>query len=487
MNKQTGTFKRALGYFGMAVAGGLLALGVHDRISPSPDAVTSSTTNVPAHFVGMPTAGGTVVEAADFTTAATKSIDAVVHVTTEATVQRGPVGSYFWGYAQPAPEQVRGAGSGVIISNDGYIVTNNHVVENADKIQVHLNDKRKYDATVIGRDPSTDIALIKIDEKDLPTLTFGNSDDVKVGQWVLAVGNPMNLTSTVTAGIVSAKARSINILQYDPAKDIFPIESFIQTDAAVNPGNSGGALVNTTGDLIGINSAIASTTGAYTGYSFAVPSNIVSKVTGDLMEFGSVRRAYLGVTISDIDQDMAKSLDLTRLKGVYVKDVMDDGAAKSAGVKSGDVIVKVGAMNVDNVPELQEQVGKFSPGDKVAITLVRDGKEEVMDMTLLGRAGAESPTASKDVSLPTLGAELAAATDAELKALRIGNGVKVVRINGGKLRSIGIREGFIITKIDQKPMRSPADIDKALVGRQGGVLIEGVYPNGMRAYYGLGV
>ena len=195
----------------------------------------------------------------------------------------------------------------------------------------------------------------------------------------------------------------------------------------------------------------------------------------------------MGVSISDIDQDMAKSLDLTRLKGVYVKDVMDDGAAKSAGVKSGDVIVKVGAMNVDNVPELQEQVGKFSPGDKVAITLVRDGKEEVMDMTLLGRAGAESPTASKDVSLPTLGAELAAATDAELKALRIGNGVKVVRINGGKLRSIGIREGFIITKIDQKPMRSPADIDKALVGRQGGVLIEGVYPNGMRAYYGLGV
>ncbi len=470
----------------MAVAGGLFALGVHDRIAPAPGAATSSSSNTPTHFVSMPTAG-TTVEAADFTTAAAKSIDAVVHVTTEATVQRGSVGSYFWGYAQPAPQQVRGAGSGVIISNDGYIVTNNHVVEKADKIQVHLNDKRKYDATVIGRDPSTDIALIKIDAEDLPTLGFANSDVVKVGQWVLAVGNPMNLTSTVTAGIVSAKARNINILQYDPAKDIFPIESFIQTDAAVNPGNSGGALVNTTGDLIGINSAIASTTGAYTGYSFAVPSNIVSKVTSDLMEFGSVRRAYLGVTISDIDQDMAKSLDLTRLKGVYVKDVMDDGAAKSAGVKSGDVIVKVGAMNVDNVPELQEQVGKFSPGDKVAITLVRGGKEEVMDMTLLGRPGADPPTASKDVSLPSLGAELAAATDAELKALRIGNGVKVVRINGGKLRSIGIREGFIITKIDQKPMRSPADIDKALVGRQGGVLIEGVYPNGMRAYYGLGV
>lgn len=487
MNKQKGTFKRALGYFGMAVAGGLLALGVHDRLSPSLSNTSSASSSVPSHFASMPTAGNTVVEAADFTAAAAKSIDAVVHVTTQSTIQRNAVGSYFWGYAQPAPEQVRGAGSGVIISNDGYIVTNNHVVENADKIQVHLNDKRQYDATVIGRDPSTDIALIKIDAKDLPTLGFGNSDDVKVGQWVLAVGNPMNLTSTVTAGIVSAKARNINILQYDPGKDIFPIESFIQTDAAVNPGNSGGALVNTNGDLIGINSAIASTTGAYTGYSFAVPSNIVSKVTGDLIEFGSVRRAYLGVTISDIDQDMAKSLDLTRLKGVYVKEVMDDGAAKAAGMKSGDVIVKVGAMTVDNVPELQEQVGKFSPGDKVAVTLVRGGNEEVMDMTLLGRAGTASPTVSKDISLPSLGAELAPAKDEELKALKIENGVKVVRINGGKLRSIGIREGFIITKIDQKPMHDPKDINKALAGKQGGVLIEGVYPNGMRAYYGLGV
>ena len=487
MNKQTGTFKRALGYFGMAVAGGLLALGVHDRITPVGYNAPSNT-NVPAHFVSMPTAGGTIVEATDFTAAASKSIDAVVHVTTQSTIQREATGSFFWGYAQSAPEQVRGAGSGVIIGTDGYIVTNNHVVENADKIQVHLNDKRQFEATVVGRDPSTDIALIKIDAKDLPTLSFANSDDVKVGQWVLAVGNPMNLTSTVTAGIVSAKARNINILQYDQAKDIFPIESFIQTDAAVNPGNSGGALVNTNGDLIGINSAIASTTGAYPGYSFAVPSNIVSKVTGDLMQFGSVRRAYLGVTISDIDQDMAKSLDLTRLKGVYVKDVMDDGAAKAAGVKTGDVIVKVGAMNVDNVPELQEQVGKFSPGDKVSVTLVRAGKEEVMDMTLLGRAGAEeSPAVSKDVSLPSLGAELAPATDDELNALKIGNGVKVVRIKSGKLRGIGIREGFIITKIDQKPMRSPADVDKALIGKQGGVLIEGVYPNGMRAYYGLGV
>mgnify|MGYP001286571926 CR=1 FL=1 len=489
MNTQTGNFKRAAGYFGMAVAGGLLALGLHDRIAPADRNLQASTeqANAPVHFVNLPGAAGTTVAAPDFVDAAAKSIDAVVHVTTEATVQQQNPMAFFWGYRQQAPQEVRGAGSGVIISDDGYIVTNNHVVENADKITVHLNDKHQYTATVIGRDPSTDLALIKIDAKNLPTLPYGNSDDVKVGQWVLAVGNPMNLTSTVTAGIVSAKARNINILQYDPSKDIFPIESFIQTDAAVNPGNSGGALVDPSGELIGINSAIASTTGAYTGYSFAIPVNIVRKVTNDLMQFGSVRRAYLGITISDIDQDMAKSLDLSRLKGVYVKDVMDDGAAKSAGMKSGDVIVKIGAMPVDNVPELQEQVGKFSPGDKVAVTLVREGKELVKDMTLTGRAGAVASRSAPAVASPMMGAELAPAKADELKALKLDNGVKVVRINGGKLRSIGIREGFIITKIDQKPMNDPKDIEKALDNKQGGVLIEGVYPNGVRAYYGLGV
>lgn len=471
----------------MAVGGGLVALGLHAGLAEKNEGPAEAHAPAPpVRYVNMAVPGA-LAEAADFTEAAAKSIDAVVHVTTKAMVQRAPINHFFWGYQQRAPQEVRGAGSGVIISDDGYIVTNNHVIANADKIQVHLNDKRLYDATVIGRDPSTDIALIKIDADQLPTLAFGNSDEVKVGQWVLAVGNPMNLTSTVTAGIVSAKARNINILQYDPGRDIFPIESFIQTDAAVNPGNSGGALVNTAGDLIGINSAIASTTGSYTGYSFAVPSTIVSKVTSDLMKFGSVRRAYMGVTISDIDQDMARKLELSRLKGVYVKDVMDNGAAKAAGVKGGDVIVKVGAMPVDNVPELQEQIGKFSPGDKVAVTLVRNGKEQVKDLTLLARSGAEGPTAAKEVALPTLGAELAPASAEELKALKLDHGVKIARLSGGKLRSIGIREGFIITKIDQQPMESPKDIERALERKQGGVLIEGVYPNGMRAYYGLGV
>jgi Do/DeqQ family serine protease len=488
--KTNRNMKRALGYFGMALAGGLLALGIHDRLAPSPLPLANihSVAPAPAPVRFTSYTGGIPIGAVDFTDAAQKSVNAVVHVTTQAMAQRDPLADFFWGYPQQAPQQIRGAGSGVIVSDDGYIVTNNHVVEGADKIQVHLNDKRQYDATVIGRDPSTDLALIKIDASGLPTLPYGNSDDVKVGQWVLAVGNPMNLTSTVTAGIVSAKARNINILQYDPSRDIFPIESFIQTDAAVNPGNSGGALVDPAGELIGINSAIASTTGAYTGYSFAIPVNIVRKVTSDLMQFGSVRRAYLGVTISDIDQNMAKELKLDRLEGVYVKDLMDGGAAKDAGVKSGDVIVKVGDIDVDNVPELQEQIGKFSPGDKIAVTLERDGREQVIDMTLRGRNGSEAVTASApDARMDRLGAELAPASAEELKSLNLDGGVKVKRINGGKLRSSGIREGFIITKIDQVPMRAPKDIEKALDGKRGGVLIEGVYPNGMRAYYGLGV
>jgi Do/DeqQ family serine protease len=464
-------------------------LGIHDRTGTRPVAGGSDTlAALPTHDVSQPVPNTTMVAAADFTGAAAKSIDAVVHVTTEATVQQAPVYNFFWGYQQRAPQQVRGAGSGVIISDDGFIVTNNHVIEGADKIRVHLNDKRKFEATVVGRDPSTDIALIKVDGEGLPTLAFANSDDVRVGEWVLAVGNPMNLTSTVTAGIVSALARNINILQYNPDKDVFPIESFIQTDAAVNPGNSGGALVNTNGDLVGINSAIASTTGSYTGYSFAVPSNIVSKVTHDLMEFGLVRRAYLGVTISDIDQDMAKSLDLERLNGVYVKDVVPNGAAKKAGMQSGDLIVKVGAMPVANVPELQGQISKFSPGDKVAVTLVRKGKEMVKELTLLDRVGDErGNTATPELNLPSLGAELAPASSTELASLKLESGVKVVRLSGGKLRSIGIREGFNITRIDQQAMKSPKDIEKALEKKQGGVLIEGVYPNGKKAYYGLGV
>ena len=484
------TMKRALGYVGTAVFGGLLALSIHERfLAPKTSAfrTASTETSLPVRYVNLPTAAGGNMLAADFTDAAERTVNAVVHVTTEADVQADPFANYFWGYRQAQPQIQKGAGSGVIMSDDGYIVTNNNVVEGADRIMVHLNDKRQFEAKVIGRDPSTDIALIKVEGSGLPTLSYGNSDDVKVGQWVLAVGNPMNLTSTVTAGIVSAKARNINILQYDQSRDVFPIESFIQTDAAVNPGNSGGALVDASGKLIGINSAIASTTGAYTGYSFAIPANIVRKVAGDLMEFGSVQRAYIGVSIADIDPALANQIGLSTPKGVYVKGLTGGGAAADAGMKAGDVIVRVGSMNVDNVPQLQEQIGTFRPGDQVAVTVLRDGKEAVMDVKLRGREGATTVAAKETSASVVLGAEMAAATAEELKALKIENGVKVMNINGGKLRSSGIREGFIIIQIDRTLMREPKDVLRALDEKRGGVLIEGVYPNGTRAYYGLGV
>lgn len=488
----TKSMKRALGYAGTAMIGGMLALAVHDGInSPRQGDFIQTSYTAPASqvkYVNLPGPGGASMAAPDFTDAAERTVNAVVHVTTEAEVKRqDPFADFFWGYRQAQPQIQKGAGSGVIMSDDGYIVTNNHVVEGADRIMVHLNDKRQFEAKVIGRDPSTDIALIKVEGKELPTLSYGNSDEVKVGQWVLAVGNPMNLTSTVTAGIVSAKARNINILQYDQSRDIFPIESFIQTDAAVNPGNSGGALVDAAGNLVGINSAIASTTGAYTGYSFAIPANIVRKVAGDLMEFGSVQRAYIGVSIEDIDPEKAKDLGLDKPKGVFVKGLTDGGAAADAGMKMGDVIVKVGNINVDNVPQLQEQVGKFRPGDEVAVTVLRNGQERVMDMKLRGREGSLNVASREATTSNVLGADMVAASASELKALHIESGVKVVNINGGKLRSSGIREGFIITRIDQAPIREPKDVLRALDDKRGGVLIEGVYPNGMKAYYGLGV
>ena len=481
--------KRAFGYFAMGLAGAMLALGGHEMLSGNN---TASTVPAPApvKFVSLPGPNGNTTTALDFTYAAENTVNAVVHVTTETAVNvRDPFADFFWGYRAPQQQQLRqGAGSGVIVSGDGYIVTNNHVVEGADKIQVHLNDNRQFEGRVIGRDPGTDLALLKIDAKDLATVPYGNSDDVRVGEWVLAVGNPINLTSTVTAGIVSAKARNINLLQYDAARDIIPLESFIQTDAAVNPGNSGGALVDSNGRLVGINTAIASTTGGYTGYSFAIPVNIVQKVASDLLEFGSVQRAYIGVSIRDMDQKLAEETGLDRIQGVYVNGITDGGAAQKAGMEAGDVIVKVGTIAVNNVPQLQEQVGKFRPGNKVPVTVFRKGKEQVFDMTLRGKEGtAVAAVDTRSVGSASLGAEFNTATAAELKALGLDHGVKVATINGGKFRSSGIKEGFIITRIDQEPIKDAVQLQKLLENKRGGVLVEGTYPNGTRAYYGLGL
>ncbi|MBA2745933.1 MAG: trypsin-like peptidase domain-containing protein, partial [Flavisolibacter sp.] len=366
----------------IAAVAGFAGAGAYNKFYESETVTQPSGTekSVPARLANYnrtPSPTG----ALEFVEASESTVPAVVHVTTTygATSSNNqsynPFQDFFWGdRGSRNPTPAMSSGSGVIISEDGYIVTNNHVVANSDKVEITLNDKRTLLAKVIGTDPSTDLALLKIDEKGLPFIPYGNSDVVRVGEWVLAVGNPFNLTSTVTAGIVSAKARNIHIL---PDQQ-FPIESFIQTDAAVNPGNSGGALVNTNGDLIGINTAIASNTGAYTGYSFAIPVNMVKKVVDDLLEYGNVQRGFIGVNIRDIDSKFAVEKGIKSLKGVYVAGITEGGAAASAGIREGDIITKISGNNVNTSPELQEQVSRFRPGDKVEVTLVREGDEKTV-------------------------------------------------------------------------------------------------------------
>jgi serine protease Do len=393
---------------------------------------------------------------------------------------------------QPAqPEE--SSGSGVIISDDGYIVTNNHVVENGDKIQVILYDKRSYDAKVIGTDQATDLALVKIDEKDLPFIRFGNSDSVEVGDWVLAVGNPFNLESTVTAGIVSAKGRNIGIIHTNDDKGNVSsaIESYIQTDAAVNPGNSGGALVNTYGELVGINSAIATPTGSFAGYSFAVPVNIVKKVIDDLAKYGMVQRGYLGITITSVDADLAKKKNLNQLKGVYVDSIYKGSAAAEAGLKTGDVITAINGTEVNSSSELQAQVSEYHPGDKITIAYLRGDKDYTSSATLKNKEGDvsyESKPAATDIN--QLGAEFSDLSSKDKHDLGIDGGVKVTKIDDGKLSQTEIREGFIITHVNNQPVKDVDDLKRLLASNSkgNGVLIEGRYPGDPTVYYyGIGM
>jgi Do/DeqQ family serine protease len=438
---------------------------------------------------------GSLSQLPDLTYAAEKSVNSVVHVKSvmlneQYRVGYNPIYEFFYGHAPIQKEYVPSltSGSGVIISADGFIVTNNHVIKNAEKIQVTLNNKKTYEAKVVGTDPSTDIALLKIDAENLPYIPYGNSDEIKLGEWVLAVGNPFNLTSTVTAGIVSAKGRDINILDYDPVTGYSPIETFIQTDAAVNPGNSGGALVNAKGELIGINTAIKSNTGSYTGYSFAIPVNIVKKVVDDLIEFGVVQRAYMGVKIQEVDEEIASKFGLKEVKGVFINDIIPHGAAEEAGLKSGDIIVKIGAIDINGLPELQEQLGKFRPGDEILVTIIRNQKELEYPVVLRNKNGEVSLTSGiENQSTEILGAYLEPVSKNEMQKLRISNGLKVKQLKPGKLLYAGVREGFIITKIDRKPVYTFNDVEKILKNKNGGVLIEGIYPNGQKAYYGFGV
>jgi serine protease Do len=490
--------KRVMGAFLIAAMGGASALGLNNVFNKN----QMRTDYVPApqniKLVHLPySAPETVI---DFRTAAEMSIHTVVHVKTVFESQntnqmpfsdpRDPFHDFFngGGYQGGQPQLQQASGSGVIISPDGYIVTNNHVIDHAQKIEVTLNDKRTYEAKVIGKDPSYDLAVLKIEGKSLPYVSYGNSDDVRVGEWVLAVGNPFNLTSTVTAGIVSAKGRNINIIDNDPRAGVNAVESFIQTDAAVNPGNSGGALVNTRGELVGINTAIASQTGSYTGYAFAVPSNLVHKVVSDLMEFGTVQRAYLGVMIRDIDSRLAKEKNVSETEGVYVNGVNEGGSAGQAGVKEGDVITKVGTISVNSVPELQEQISRYRPGDKVALTVKRDGKESSLAVVLKNKDNNTHLVEKETVEVTrALGATFETVSGEEKSKLGIENGLKVTKLESGKLRNAGIKEGFIITTIDHKQIDSKEELKSVLENKKGGILIEGIYTNGMRAYYAFGI
>lgn len=374
---------------------------------------------------------------------------------------------------------VTSSGSGVIISNDGYIVTNLHVVKDADQIEIITNNnKHSYQAKVVGVDNSTDLALLKIEAKGLPHIVFGNSDNVKIGEWVLAVGNPFNLTSTVTAGIVSAKGRNINIVN-----SRFPIESFIQTDAAINPGNSGGALVNTNGELVGINTAIASNTGSYNGYGFAIPVNIVQKIVKDLIEFNEVQRGFTGIDVKDIDASMANKLNINNNLGVYVQYVLPEGPSDASGIKTGDVIIKANEKPIESKAMFDEEISYARPGDRVKLTLLRGGKEMEFYIKLINREGNTAIMKKNTVTSVSLGADFQPLSKVELDKYKIKGGIKITNIKNGRFRNMGIPEEFIITSFNKKEYTSAEEFIKDFERTRGQLLIEGIYPNGTRGFF----
>jgi Do/DeqQ family serine protease len=475
-------FQKILVTFLLVVAGAFIALFAYTKFFDKPQVVTIRETQ-PLKYAALP--GEMQPTLPDLTYAAENSVHAVVHIMTRSTRGGWSGGNPwldFFGYRyQQRPQIAEGFGSGVIISDNGYIVTNNHVIEDAENIKVVLNDKREFEAKLIGADPTTDVALLKIDAGNLPFLRYGNSNDLKLGEWVLAVGNPFNLTSTVTAGIVSAMARNLGINNEE-----LSIESFIQTDAAVNPGNSGGALVNQRGELVGINTAIASQTGVYSGYSFAVPVSIVKKVVSDLKEYGEVQRALLGVNIKDVTADLAEEENLDRVEGVYVGEVPDDGAASAAGIKAGDVILSVGGMKVNSMAELQEKIGQYRPGDNVVVVVKRDRKEKQFTVTLRNKHGDTKVVRGDEKEL-VYGAEFENINNNDRQRLDIDYGIKVTDIGKGELKDAGIEKGFIITSVNKKPVNNVSDLKREISNSRRGILVEGIYPNGESAYFVFGV
>lgn len=442
----------------------------------------------------MASYNGMNAQPVDLTQAAESSLHAVVHI---KSTQNGKVQTvqaptdifdFFFGDGRGQRRQIQtqprvGIGSGVIISKDGYIVTNNHVIDGADEISVTLNDNREFKGRLIGTDASTDLALVKIEGNDFPTLPIGDSDALKVGEWVLAVGNPFNLTSTVTAGIVSAKARSLGV--YNGG-----IESFIQTDAAINEGNSGGALVNAKGELIGINAVLTSPTGTYTGYGFAIPTSIMTKVITDLKQYGTVQRALLGISGRDLQvekglEEESRNKDFGTVDGVYVSEIVEGGAASGADIKKGDVITAIDGKKVKNMAELQENMAKHRPGDKVSVTLLRDKKEKTVNVTLKNAQG--NTKVVKNAGMEILGAAFKELPADLKKQLNLGYGLQVTGVTGGKMQEAGIRKGFIILKANGEPMRSVADLENVLKSAAQSpdqvLFITGVFPSGKRANY----
>lgn len=419
----------------------------------------------------------------DFVDAAERSVDAVVHIMTKVVRQSTTYNDFFgallgqlYGYpGQTRNNTMVAYGSGVVLTPDGYIVTNNHVVEGADEVEVTFNNKVKKTATIIGTDPTTDLALIKVDAEDLEYLTFGDSDNVRIGEWVLAVGNPFNLTSTVTAGIVSAKARNLSILGEGTS-----VESFIQTDAAVNPGNSGGALVNTKGELVGINAAIASHTGSYEGYSFAIPANIVRKVVDDLLLYGETQRGYLGIYPAELTQELAEKEGLENIEGVYVAEVTEGGAAKLAGVQKGDVVTSINGKKVNTVTQLMETVRQYRPGDKLKLEVNRNGRRQHFELTLLNEAGNVDVVRKGDSFYNSeFGLMLQPINQNDMSRLNINAGLKIVEIRQGRFMNSGVPVDFVITKVNGYAVNSKTDLENALGVRSRRTTIEGIYPNGM--------
>ena len=432
----------------------------------------------------------------DLTDAAEKTVHGVVHIKSTVksrtqTYQEMPdIFEYMFG-ARPRQRQYRtepqvGYGSGVILTKDGYIVTNNHVIEKADEIQVTLNDNRVFTATLVGADANTDLALIKIDGDDFPTVPMGNSDDLRLGEWVLAVGNPFNLTSSVTAGVVSAKSRKIGI--YEGGESI---EAFIQTDAAINMGNSGGALVNVRGELVGINAALESPTGTYAGYGFAIPTTIVKKVVADLREYGSVQRAILGIIGGDVSSMLQleenKGKDFGTVDGVFISDLTESGGAVAAGIEKGDVIIAINGKKVRTMTELQETIVQYRPGDKVTVTLLRNKKEKKFEVELKNTKG--NTEIMKEADLDLLGATFQEVPEQTRRDLNIGYGVQVGSIKNGLLKDQGVQRGYIILRINNQQIRSVDDIERlykeAAASPNQELFISGVYPSGRRAIYGI--